>query len=210
MARAQAEPETEIRRRLVAAAARIFAESGFAGARVRDIVEAADVNLAAVNYYFGGKEGLYVATLTELAGQRRAQWSRATGLQSPEAMLHEHVLMLVKRVLAVERGAALARIIAHEALRPSAHFRDVVAQVIEPEFERLRGIVARILATPDDERVAAVAVSIMGQCYYYLFARDILEVLRPGHARPEHAEEIARQVTDFSLAAMKAAPGASR
>lgn len=210
MARRRVEPDSEVKGRLVEAAARIFADHGYAGARVRDIVEAASVNLAAVNYYFGGKEGLYLATLTELASQRRALWPAAAGPQPAEAMLYEHVLMLVRRVLAVERGSTLGRILAHESLRPTSHFREAVEQVIQPEYERLRGIVARIVATTDEAELTAVALSVMGQCFYYLFARDIIDVLQPGHARPERAEAIARHITDFSLAAMKAAPRAPR
>ena len=65
--------DSDIPRRLIEAASEVFAQHGYAGTRVREIVRAADVNLASVNYYFGGKEGLYAATLKELAAERIAQ-----------------------------------------------------------------------------------------------------------------------------------------
>lgn len=51
------------RQRLLAAAAEIFAEHGFAGASVRDICARAEANVAAVNYHFGGKEQLFAEVL---------------------------------------------------------------------------------------------------------------------------------------------------
>ncbi len=48
------------RERIVDAAGELFAERGFDGTTVRDICQAADANVAAVNYYFGDKQRLYV------------------------------------------------------------------------------------------------------------------------------------------------------
>jgi AcrR family transcriptional regulator len=45
--------------RLLDAAERLFAESGFDEVSIRDLAAAADVNVAAVNYHFQGKENLY-------------------------------------------------------------------------------------------------------------------------------------------------------
>jgi len=54
------------------AAARLFAESGYRGASVRDICNQARANPGAVSYHFGGKRHLYRAVLrrasTDLAG----------------------------------------------------------------------------------------------------------------------------------------------
>ncbi|NWK54562.1 TetR/AcrR family transcriptional regulator [Verrucomicrobiaceae bacterium N1E253] len=45
--------------RIVEATERLVAESGFEGVSLRDITNAAGVNVAAVNYHFGSKEKLY-------------------------------------------------------------------------------------------------------------------------------------------------------
>jgi AcrR family transcriptional regulator len=52
------------REQLILHATRIFAAKGYAAAATREICQAAGVNIAAIHYYFGGKEGLYRAVLT--------------------------------------------------------------------------------------------------------------------------------------------------
>jgi TetR/AcrR family transcriptional regulator, regulator of cefoperazone and chloramphenicol sensitivity len=51
----------ETRRKLVDAALDAFGRYGFDGASTRDIARRAGVNLAAIPYHFGGKEGLHTA-----------------------------------------------------------------------------------------------------------------------------------------------------
>ena len=52
------------RDRLLMAAGEVFAEKGFDKATVREICQAANVqNIAAVNYYFGDKERLYIESV---------------------------------------------------------------------------------------------------------------------------------------------------
>src|SRR3954466_10929520 len=48
----------QTRTAILNAAERLYAERGFADVTLRDIVAAADVNLAAVNYHFGSKDEL--------------------------------------------------------------------------------------------------------------------------------------------------------
>src|SRR3954451_11722710 len=51
-------PSDRTRTAILAAAERLYADRGFADVTLRDIVAAADVNLAAVNYHFGSKDEL--------------------------------------------------------------------------------------------------------------------------------------------------------
>ena len=60
-----APPDDRTRERLINAAGEVFAEQGFHATTIRDICTKADANVAAVNYHFRDKMGLYVAVLTE-------------------------------------------------------------------------------------------------------------------------------------------------
>jgi len=50
---------TDTRQRLLEAAERLFGSLGFAETSLRALTSAAETNLAAVNYHFGSKEGLF-------------------------------------------------------------------------------------------------------------------------------------------------------
>lgn len=69
--------ETHVR--ILEAAQKLFAEKGLDATSVRDITAAAECNVAAVNYHFGGKENLYLesfrAMLKPLRDQRMAMMS---------------------------------------------------------------------------------------------------------------------------------------
>lgn len=49
--------------KILNAAAPLFAQKGFAAVSVKELAEAAEVNIALISYYFGGKENLYAAIL---------------------------------------------------------------------------------------------------------------------------------------------------
>jgi AcrR family transcriptional regulator len=53
------------RAELVAVATEVFAESGYSGARVDEIAERTRTTKRMIYYYFGGKEGLYLAVLDD-------------------------------------------------------------------------------------------------------------------------------------------------
>jgi AcrR family transcriptional regulator len=66
-------PEPGPRERILDAAEHAFGEFGFEGASLRHIVQAAEVNLATVYYYFNSKEGLMEAVLKRRFGPLREQ-----------------------------------------------------------------------------------------------------------------------------------------
>ena len=65
-----AKPKSELQRdpertraELLDVATEVFAESGYSGARVDEIAERTRTTKRMIYYYFGGKEGLYLAVL---------------------------------------------------------------------------------------------------------------------------------------------------
>lgn len=56
----------ETRAHIIECAGRLIAERGFAQTTSKSICQAAQVNMAAVNYHFGSRDGLYIAILQEV------------------------------------------------------------------------------------------------------------------------------------------------
>lgn len=197
----------EIPRRLIEAASEVFARHGFTGTRVREIVRAADVNLASVNYYFGGKEGLYAATLKELAEQRRQQTPAppAGSAESTEEELERQVLVILERFVEGGERSTLGRILAHESMNPTAYFNQLIADIVRPELDRMRELVERLAPRGTDaDTITRTAMSIMGQCLFYLFARGAVERLYPRLMGRDGCERLARHIATFSIAGIRA------
>jgi len=60
--------------KIIEAAIHEFAEKGYEQATTRDILERAGANVAAINYYFKGKQGLYVEILLHIVEIVRNQF----------------------------------------------------------------------------------------------------------------------------------------
>jgi AcrR family transcriptional regulator len=58
-------PENSTENKIIEAAIPLFATKGFAAVSVKELAEAAGVNIALISYYFGGKEKLYTFILTQ-------------------------------------------------------------------------------------------------------------------------------------------------
>jgi AcrR family transcriptional regulator len=144
------ETGNEACQRLVMAACDEFARHGYAGARVRRIAEAAQVNLAAVNYYFGGKQGLYRATLRHLASQ--AHGSGKPHVDASEAERSRRRILATLDRFTSEHPSALGSILAHEAMAPTGNLKALLEETtLEPLRELLREI-DRLAATPVVEK----------------------------------------------------------
>lgn len=116
------------RERILDASAQIFAERGYAGTSVRQIADAAQVNVAAVSMYFSSKEGLYRALLDEgfdeLVRCRRAALDRCrpgTGAPLSE-VLSAFVQPLFQMLDAGGRQAAFLGILSRTLFEPDPAF----------------------------------------------------------------------------------------
>jgi len=172
LARQNEQQGNEARLRVLAAAVDEFARQGFANARIRSIVDAARVNVAAVNYYFGGKEGLYRATLMSLAVRMEPlDAAKVSGIRGPAERVHACVKLLLQRFATSQGPTPLARILAHEALAQSGQLAAILHEGLGAELALMRAVL-REAAGPaaSEEALAQLAVGILGQCVLHLHA----------------------------------------
>src|SRR5579862_6559098 len=195
------------RAKLIEAAVGVFAEQGYYSATVREICMRAGANVAAVNYYFGGKTGLYTEVLEQSV--------RAAQLESIRDALHqdrppEETLRAVlrMRMQSLSRGRLPDwhfRIMAHEMARPSPAMAHMLNSVTRPIYKRTREIVGSIIGLPaDHEKTRLCTQSIMGQIFLYVMAGPMLMRLWPEFKMtPAQLGRIADHIADFSLAYLR-------
>ncbi len=125
------QPKSETTRLAILAKAKtLFAEQGFDGTSVRDIVDAAGVNVSLVSYYFGGKEGLYDECL-QTAGVERLNIAREVLIPpATKAALCLGVERFVERSLAsLASDLDAQRLVAAELDRYRANFDPLLKDV---------------------------------------------------------------------------------
>jgi len=198
----------ETRRKLIDAAGQVFAERGLHAATLQEITDRAGVNKAAVNYHFRDKLELYAAVVRHCLSFSHADPTPQEMTGPPEDCLRALITHIIREILDPSKPPWRSAIINHELAQPTAALDAVMDELIAPRSRLQRNIVRRILGPrASEEKVARVTLSIIAQCLVYLHDRRIMARLHPILAQDDRkAEEIARHIADFSLAALHATP----
>ncbi|MFN0009276.1 MAG: CerR family C-terminal domain-containing protein [Planctomycetota bacterium] len=196
------------RTRLLQAAGEVFAEQGFRSATVRAICARAGTNVAAVNYHFRDKESLYALVLEnalQAAVERFPPDLGVTPESSAEDRLRAFIRSLLLRMLGGGVPEWLSRLMAHEMIEPTRALDPLVERVLRPLFTRLVGIVGELLGPgADPEVVRLCARSVVGQCFFYRHAQEVIRRLQPGERiDASRIEDLADHITSFSLAGIR-------
>jgi TetR/AcrR family transcriptional regulator, regulator of cefoperazone and chloramphenicol sensitivity len=195
------------RDKLIEVAGRVFAERGYYSATVREICRRAGANVAAINYHFGDKLGLYTAVLEKSVTAAKLDAMRqAFDSDAPPAETLRTVIRA--RLESAARGGLAdwqVGIMAHEFARPTPALSHIVERVSRPLFDRLLDLVGRILELPPEDRETHLcAYSIMGQILFYVLGSPVLAQLRPQDGlTAAQVGPIAEHVANFSLAYLR-------
>lgn len=200
--------------RLIAAAGPVFAQRGFDRAPVRQIAQAAGVNVAAINYYYGDKMGLYRAVVASIRDKRQHEFpTPVVGKTSPEKTLGMIVRTLLSRMLAADEKGWEAMLLMREMQQPTTVLSEMIREYFQPIYDLLYQTIEQLIppiATPDapqswrDEAlVAQLTLGVVGQCLYYRIGCPVYEQLIAADVRSRHydTESLCRHITASTLAA---------
>ena len=204
----------ESRQRLLVAAEKLFAERGFAPVCVRDLVSEAKVNIAAVNYYFGSKENLYLETLRYSFRNSRQALPKLEALlkeaqtagtkEAAQEGIRRYVEELMNIIFISGKTSCHTDLMGHEMSNPTEALDIVVEEFISPIFKILVALVEQLrpdLAEAKEANLAAM--SILGQCLNYSLARPItLKLLKKSQMTSAFVKKLSNQISGFSLAAL--------
>ena len=202
--------DNETRDRVLKAAARLFAERGFNHVSIRAICKEAGSNVAAVNYHFGDKLGLYRELIGAIAeGMNEGKISAlASGAgRPPEEQLRAYIRGFLHQLLGqnADDSCWLDKLIARETAEPTAALDLIIEKGIKPAGAQLNKLVSEVMELPaHDSRVILTAGAIQGLCLWYRTSRPVAERMFPElKFTPDRIDRLAEFVTDFSLAGMR-------
>ena len=189
------------------AAGELFAEQGYRQTSVRDICARANVNIAAVNYHFRDKEGLYESILLRSYEQCERLYPILESTDPAPARLETFVRMLLMRLLAKGRPAWHGKLMALEMANPTGALNKLVDLAFRPTHAILRGILRELMPHASPEQIQSVASSVLGQCLYYRHARPVIQMMEiPVPEDDADIAALAQHIARFSLAGMGIAP----
>lgn len=193
--------------RILETAGDIFGREGFKATTIRRIAEAAQVNIAAINYHFRDKEGLYTAVLEHVFHSGFTTFPSTMGIGEdtpPERQLLFFIKGMFYRLLSSEGWGGLSgrgRLIARELVDPSPAFDDILDTYIKPHKDLLiRILIAIIGKDPGPQKLMPCAISIIGQCIYYALAAPVIRKIAAENIPAEdNLDRLAEFVWLFSL-----------
>jgi AcrR family transcriptional regulator len=206
-------PAERTRQSIMKAAIKLFAEKGYQGASVRDIVAKAGVNQAAINYHFKGKDGLYAELLTiafeKLTEQAGFDAQKLQSLSREEA-LRSFVHQQLRPLLFRDELSQYIHIFAWESAHPSKPFVKFMATNPVSYLTAAVDIVRRFLPPETERRVAMCgAIWLMGQCSTFvrnreLFAREPFKI----STDDKFVDELADLISGLALGGLQQGGGA--
>lgn len=170
------------RERLLDEAEILFAQKGYHAVSVREITQAADCNLAAVNYHFGSKHNLYLEVFrsrwlprAERLYRRVVRAISKGDAASPAVVVEALARAFLEGFQSDGERSRHLQLISRELAQPSEAFRLVAGQAFRPLFEilvnSLRSGLSNYLS---DEQLALNVFGVFAIVLYFNFARPMI------------------------------------
>jgi AcrR family transcriptional regulator len=170
-----------VREALLGAASAAFAERGYAAVALRDVAKSAGTTAAMVHYYFGDKDGLYVALLERallrlLARVREALAARAAAGPSGAGFTLDLFLDAAMQALGAEPW--LPQLVLREVLSDGARFRSrFIERYATPMSQLVRGALRSEIAAGRlraDLDVDLALMSLLGLAAFPYLAEPVI------------------------------------
>lgn len=218
----------ETKDRLLDAAEALFASKDYDDVSIRELATAAQVNVAAVNYHFQGKENLFQQVIMRrFVDQRDATLNALAQVldddDSPTGVapvIHTLVEQYLKGTLVTPGGSSFMMLVAREMHSEKSHGSSTFfREMIMPIFQAYSQALMQVRPCLQQEQINWIMASIIGQIHHFIIRWHKKEVFDPagveismmirlfpalGLPLDQFIREVTDHITSFSTAAIEA------
>lgn len=201
--------------RLLDVAEELFCEHGFNDTSVRKIAAKAGCNIAAVNYYFGGKDKLYIEVWRQhLLIMRERITTSIEGVMSEDAkethlddLLTSFATAFLEPIKDKSKAYRLIKLMDHEMLEPHLPKNMFFEEMIIPIFNAMQNALVKIYPALDKSKVHLILFSIIGQLVHLIRVQTRFDYSDSVQFPAFNLDEAVNHIVKFSAAGVRACAG---
>ena len=198
------------RERLLQVAEAIFLDQDYDSVSVRALTEAAGVNLALVNYHFGGKRSLYLEVLTRrfesVATEKCARLRQALQQQQSitlRGIVEAYVDLHLGSAERERNARSFIRLVSRQLDEDGDAMELLLRKLVMPIHQLLVDEIGRLKPDLPLERISFCLSSITGQIFHYIRCPETFHILAGFSPQADLRERVAEHIVNFSLCGMQ-------
>ncbi|MCJ7779098.1 MAG: TetR/AcrR family transcriptional regulator [Sedimentisphaerales bacterium] len=198
--------------RLLDSAERLFCEHGFYHTSVREIAAAANCNIASVNYYFGGKEKLYIEVWRyHLLIMRERIMTSIERVMSEDAketyledLLMSFAMAFLEPIKDKRKAYQLIKLMDREMVEQNLPKNMFLEEMIMPTFNAMQNALMKIYPGLDKSKIHLFLFSIIGQLVHLIRVQTLYDQSYPLQFPGFDLNEAVNHIVKFSTAGIRA------
>jgi len=204
-----------VRERLLDTAERLFSERSFEGTSIRRLASSAGCNIAAVNYYFGGKEKLYEEVfrrhLIPMTDTRVASidkvMAESNGSPQLEVLLKAFADAFIEPLADEARASRFMKLMVREMIDSHLPSDLFVKDVIIPTLSAMQTGLVKACPGLDESKVPLIVHSVIGQLLEAVHSERMLGQAGDADVPKFDLAKMINHIVKFSAAGIRAYTG---
>ncbi|MCU4480919.1 TetR/AcrR family transcriptional regulator [Acinetobacter ursingii] len=191
--------------KIIEAAGHLIAQEGLAQTTNKAIAQLAQVDLAAINYHFEGRDGLYKAVLVEAHRHYIDEQQLAELVQSslsPTRKLEVFFETLIQKL--VEKDLWHSKVFIRELFAPSPYLEQFMAHDGARKFHYIRQIISQVSGLDENHpSILPCVLSVVAPCMMLIIASNNVPTPLQNISQMD-SQQLLQHLITFSLAGLQA------